>query len=62
MMKTIHVVIDTDGNVEVETQGFAGAECKRATADLERELGKVTHDEVTPEFHRRSLVQAKARS
>ena len=35
MMKTIHVVIDTDGNVEVETQGFAGEECKRATAYLE---------------------------
>ena len=61
-MKTIHVIIDTNGNIEVETSGFAGAECKKATADLERQLGKVTDDTVTPEYHRQPVVTIKARS
>jgi hypothetical protein len=61
-MKTINVTIDTDGNVEVETSGFAGAECKKATADLERQLGKVTGDAVTPEYHKRPAITIKARS
>jgi len=61
-MKTISVLIDTDGNVEVETTGFAGAECKQATADLERALGKTTDDRVTPEFHRRPVATVTNRS
>tara|TARA_R110000824_G_scaffold215949_2_gene402512 strand:+ start:4081 stop:4266 length:186 start_codon:yes stop_codon:yes gene_type:complete len=61
-MKTINVTIDTDGNIEVETSGFAGAECKKATADLERQLGKVTDDAVTPEYHKRPVTTIKARS
>jgi hypothetical protein len=61
-MKTIDVTIDTDGNIEVATSGFAGAECKQATAELERQLGKVTHDEVTPEYHKRPVTTIKARS
>jgi hypothetical protein len=62
MMKTIEVNIDLDGNVEVATSGFSGAECKAATADLEKQLGKVTGDKVTPEYHRRSSTTIKARS
>jgi hypothetical protein len=61
-MKTIEVVIDTDGNVEVQTSGFSGPECKKATADLERQLGKVTDDTVTPEYHKRPITTIKARS
>jgi hypothetical protein len=61
-MKTIEVNIDADGNVEVATAGFSGAECKVATADLERQLGKVTDDKVTPEYHRRPVTTIKARS
>ena len=61
-MKTIDVIIDTDGNIEVQTTGFSGPECKQATADLERALGTVTDDRVTSEYHRRPLTTIKARS
>jgi hypothetical protein len=60
-MKTIDVIIDSDGNVEVQTSGFSGPECKQATADLERALGKVTDDRVTSEYHRRPLTTIKTR-
>tara|TARA_R110000744_G_scaffold44956_4_gene100091 strand:+ start:63 stop:248 length:186 start_codon:yes stop_codon:yes gene_type:complete len=61
-MRQIEVTIDTDGNIEVSTSGFAGAECKKATADLERQLGKVTDDTVTAEYHNRPAITIKARS
>ena len=61
-MKTIDVIIDTDGNIEVQTSGFSGPECKQATADLERALGTVTDDRVTSEYHRRQLTTIKTRS
>jgi len=60
-MKTIDVIIDTDGNIEVQTSGFVGAECKKATAELERQLGKVTDDTVTPDYHKRPFTTIKAR-
>jgi len=61
-MKKIEVTVDTDGNVEVATFGFSGAECQKATADLERQLGKVMDDAVTPEYHKRPAITIKARS
>ena len=61
-MPQIDVLIDQDGNVEVQTQGFSGSDCKKATAELERELGKTTEDKLTPEFHHRAPVAQKARS
>jgi|TARA_R100000306_G_scaffold33691_1_gene34982 hypothetical protein len=61
MSQIIEVIIDTDGNIEVQTQGFSGPDCKKATADLERSLGKVTGDKVTSEYYRASPVTVKAR-
>jgi|ETNvirome_6_1000_1030641.scaffolds.fasta_scaffold264154_1 hypothetical protein len=60
-MSQIDVLIDKDGNVEVQTKGFSGPDCKKATADLERELGKTTGDTLTPEYHHRVPVTQKAR-
>ena len=60
-MKTIDVIIDTDGNIEVATSGFAGAECKKATAELERQLGTVTDDKLTSDYHKRPVTTVKAR-
>ena len=61
-MKTIEVVIDQNADVTVSTSGFVGAECKKATADLERALGKTTKDTVTPDYHQRAMTTLKARS
>jgi hypothetical protein len=61
MSKTIEVIIDTDGNIEVQTQGFSGPDCKKATADLERSLGKVTNDKVTSDYYKVGPVTVKAR-
>lgn len=56
MSKTIEVEVDPKGGIEIETKGFAGPECEKATAELERALGKTTKNERTPEFNRRPGV------
>jgi len=51
MMKTIEVIVRPDGKVQVETKGFAGSECRQASAKLEQALGLKSSEHVTAEFH-----------
>lgn len=50
-MKQIIVTIGADGAPVVETKGFKGAECLKATAALEAALGGSVAVEKTPEFY-----------
>ncbi len=38
--KTIEVVVGTDGTVKIDAIGFTGPDCEKATAFLEKALGK----------------------
>lgn len=60
-MKTIEVVISPSGGIEIESKGFSGAECERATKELERALGKTTADKKTEEFYRGPVLKQQAR-
>lgn len=51
-MKKILVEINKDGNAEFYTMGFEGSNCKEATKNLERLLGKATQDVNTPDFYK----------
>lgn len=50
-MKTITVTVDPEGGVVIETKGFKGRLCEKATAMLEAALGKVRSEKKTPEFY-----------
>jgi hypothetical protein len=50
-MKEIIVTVAEDGSVVVETKGFKGASCQKATEELERSLGKKVSETKTPEWH-----------
>ena len=49
-METITITIDKDGNVTIATEGFRGAGCKAATADLAARLGVTVSDSETDEY------------
>ena len=51
MPQIITVEISPEGEVKVQTTGFAGASCKQATKALEAALGAVVSDAKTSEFH-----------
>ena len=60
-MKTITVTIQ-DGEASVETAGFKGRECLKATADLEAALGKKTATTMTAESRLQSSTATRVRS
>jgi hypothetical protein len=50
-MKRIEIIVDEKGSTRIESKGFAGAECRQATAPLERALGVVASDTPTTEMY-----------
>ena len=56
-MKTIEVIVGPDGSLKIESVGFQGSDCEKATAFLEKALGRVAGKSKKPEFHRRALNQ-----
>ena len=49
-MKTIEITILPTGESRIETKGFTGGECREASRLIERALGRVTSERLTPEF------------
>ena len=50
-MKRIEIIVDTEGNSQVETKGFSGSECVNASKLIETALGKQTSYVNTTEFY-----------
>lgn len=50
-MKTITVEINNEGEVIIETTGFKGDACRKATEEVEKALGKVTKRTIKPEMY-----------
>ena len=40
--RSIELVVEPDGSIEIEAVGFSGSDCEKATAFLERALGLVS--------------------
>ena len=50
-MKRITIKIAADGkSTSVQTEGFSGPSCQKATAGLERRLGEVQDNQQTDEY------------
>jgi len=56
-MKTIQLIIDPQGEVRLETKGFAGASCREATRALEQALGLIQSDRPTSEMYQQATSQ-----
>ena len=50
MAEEIVMDIDANGNVQIETNGFVGADCQAITKGLEEALGTVERAELKPEY------------
>jgi hypothetical protein len=56
-MKIIEIVVSPAGQTKIETKGFTGAECQRASEFLEKTLGAKLSERVTPEFYHQSTEE-----
>lgn len=55
----IIVEIDSDGKVQVKTQGFRGKKCIDAAKQFEKALGKIESTKLTQEYHLKESHQVK---
>ncbi len=53
-MKTIEVLVGTTGEIQIDSIGFKGPDCEKATAFLEQALGVVGKKVKKPEYHQRA--------
>ena len=51
-MKTIEVIVQTDGTLQIDAVGFSGPDCEKATRFLEEALGKTSGKTKKPEHYR----------
>jgi len=56
-MKIIEVIVSPTGETKIETKGFAGAECQQASRFVEVALGQRKSEQLTAEYHQRSIQQ-----
>jgi hypothetical protein len=56
-MKTIEVIVASDGSARVETRGFSGPQCQEASRFLEFSLGRATQETLTSEYHEAQAAQ-----
>jgi hypothetical protein len=54
-MKTIEIIVSPKGETTVQTKGFAGGECRRASKFVEQALGQRTGEQLTAEFHQQAV-------
>jgi hypothetical protein len=59
-MPEIKVIIQRDGQIQVDAVGFTGTSCTEATAALISALGTPTKDEKKPEYY--ELVSESTRA
>lgn len=62
MAREIIVTVDANGNTVIETKGFSGSDCLKATMDLEKALGATTADRKTREFNQQATTEQKQRA
>ena len=55
---TIEVIVETDGQIQIEAIGFKGGACEMATAAIEEALGVVQTRKHKPEFRQQASTKA----
>ena len=50
--KTIEVIVAPDGTLKIDAIGFSGSDCEKATAFLEKALGKTKSRQKKSEIYR----------
>ncbi|MFW6007895.1 MAG: DUF2997 domain-containing protein [archaeon] len=61
MGKEIIITFDENGESTVETKGFKGRECKKASEFIEKGLGNKLDDKHTREYYQKEDVSNRVR-
>jgi DUF2997 family protein len=61
MSQIMEIIISPSGETRLETKGFAGAACQRASQFLEKALGMTQSEQLTAEFYAPAINQHRLR-
>ena len=61
MARVLEVIVSPNGETNVQTKGFVGAECLEASRWLEQALGIVAQERKTAEFYQTAVQQQEIR-
>ena len=56
-MQVIEVTVSPTGETTIQTKGYAGSDCLRASKFLEQSLGKTVSDQRTAEFYQSTFAE-----
>ena len=62
MSKSVEILIQPTGDVQIEAVGFKGNACEKATAALEAALGVTKARTKKPEYHQQSTAGQRQRT
>ena len=54
-MKVIEILINPNGQLNINAAGFQGADCEKATAFLERALGEAKQKQRKPDWYQHTV-------
>ena len=57
MTKTIEIIVTPTGETTVQTKGYAGASCRKASEFIEQALGQQTDEQLTADFQQSTSVR-----
>ena len=50
-MKIVQIIVSPQGETAIETKGFSGNQCQKASQFLTAALGQKVNEQLKPEFH-----------
>lgn len=59
MPPIIEVTVSPKGEVTIETKGYAGADCLRASKSLEQALGVVAAEQKTADYYQSNVASTQ---
>jgi hypothetical protein len=60
LSRIIEVTVSPEGQITIETKGFAGASCQQASRLLEEALGVRQSEQLTAEFYQSQGIEQSA--
>ena len=60
-MRTIEVLVDPQGGIQIEAVNFKGPDCEQATRFLEEALGEIKHRRRKPAYLSRATTKKQQR-
>lgn len=61
-MKTIDILVRPNGETILETRGYSGEQCQKASRFLEQALGRTINEQRTSEFYESSIEHVSERA